>query len=106
MVDDVDFFIMLKNLKVKEKTTLECNISFDFSMRMLDGPVGSEKPVGFFSVAHSDVSQVSQAQGRRNQVNFPQNIHNRAKVLPDPLKFFLGYACGISSFLIFGKFLC
>lgn len=55
---------MLKNLKVKQKSKLECNISFDFPIRMLVGPVGSEKPVGFFSLAHSDVSQVSQAQGR------------------------------------------
>lgn len=57
-VDDVEFFILLKNLKVKQKTILECSILFDFSMKMFVGPVGSEKPVGFFSLVHSDASQV------------------------------------------------
>lgn len=42
-------------------------------MRMLVSAVESEKPVDFFSLAHSDVSEVSQAQGRGDQINFPQN---------------------------------
>lgn len=50
---------MLENLKVKRKTSLECSTSFDFSMRMLVGPVGSEKSAGFFSLAHRGVSEVS-----------------------------------------------
>lgn len=41
---------MLKNLKVKPKTTLECNVSFAFPMGVLVGPVWSEKTVGFFGV--------------------------------------------------------
>lgn len=52
---------MLENLKVKQKTSLECNVSYDFSMRMLVGPVGSEKPVGFCSLAHRDVSEGSES---------------------------------------------
>lgn len=98
---------MLKNLKVKQKTTLECNISFDFSTRVLVGPVGSEGPVGLFSLAHSDVSQVSQAQGRGDQSNFPQNkflMQQRFFLILSNAS--LGYAYGISSVLIFEKFLC
>lgn len=98
---------MLKNLKVKQKSTLECNISFDFSVRMLVGPVGSEQPVCFFSLAHSNVSQVSQAQGRGDQINFPQKkflIEQRFFLILSNVS--LRYACGISSFLIFEKFLC
>lgn len=102
------FFIMLKNLKAKLKTTLECSISFDFSMRMLVCPVGSEKPVGFFSLAHSDAFiTMSQAQGGGDQINFPQNkslIEQQFFLILSNVS--LGYACGISSFLTFEKFLC
>lgn len=97
---------MLENLKVKQKTSLECNVSYDFSMRMLVGPVGSEKPVGFCSLAHRDVAEVSQAQGRGDQNSFPQNkylIEQRFFLILSNVS--LGYACGTSS-LIFEKFLC
>lgn len=61
---DVMCLIILKNLKVKQKALLECQISFDFCMRILLSLVGNEKAVGFFSLAHNGVSEVSQACGR------------------------------------------
>jgi len=39
---------MQNNLKVKQKNTLERNISFHFPLRMLLGPVETEKAVSFF----------------------------------------------------------
>lgn len=62
---------MLKNLTVKQKNPPECNISFDFTMRMLLGPVGSRKAVGFFSLAYNGVSEVSQAHGEGMRDEFP-----------------------------------
>lgn len=96
---------MLKNLKVKQKTTLEHNVSFDFPVRILLGPVGREKAVGFFRLAHNGVS-VSQACGGGNEINLSLNkylIEQRFFLIPSYVS--LGYALVISCFLIFEEFL-
>lgn len=75
-------------------------------MRILLGPVGREKAVVFFRLAHNGASEVSQACGGGNEMNLPLNkylIEQRFLMIPSNVS--LGYALVISCCLIFEEFL-
>lgn len=62
---------MLKNLK--QKSTLEHNVAFDFPLLLLSS-IGSKKAVGFFSLRYNGVYQKSvKHMARGDEMNFPQN---------------------------------
>lgn len=98
---------MLKDLKAKPKSKLECNIAFVFPLRILLSSIGSKKTVVFFSLGYNSVYEKRvKHMARGDEMNFPQNKYLiEQKFFQIPSNVSLGYPEVINCFLLFEEFL-